>query len=256
MNLLDNSDFRAGRVVNQRGQSDYSGLWTPAISRWYIASDTSDHSTLSMASGGIALNNASGLARLVQRIPPYVIDARSSYTAAYCDSDGKIVIGAQLENHVDQSGFWQLVYAIPKGTTLRWAALYEGAYTAETLPPYLYKGYAAELAECQRYLFVPESTGVDTLLGLGVCTTATLCRCAMSLPAPLRGGAAPSIQCTPSDFRLITENGTLSSITAVDIHGASRGSNIMLRLTGTFTLGQCGYVYVSNGGKCILSMEL
>ena len=32
-----------------------------------------------------------------------------------------------------------------------WAALYEGAYTADTLPPYFPKGYAEELAECQRY---------------------------------------------------------------------------------------------------------
>lgn len=32
-----------------------------------------------------------------------------------------------------------------------WAALYEGSYTANTLPPYVPKGYAAELAECQRY---------------------------------------------------------------------------------------------------------
>jgi hypothetical protein len=30
-------------------------------------------------------------------------------------------------------------------------ALYEGEYTIETLPPYIPKGYAAELAECQRY---------------------------------------------------------------------------------------------------------
>ena len=32
-----------------------------------------------------------------------------------------------------------------------WAALYEGAYTADALPAYQPKGYAAELAECQRY---------------------------------------------------------------------------------------------------------
>ena len=32
-----------------------------------------------------------------------------------------------------------------------WAALYEGEYTAETLPPYVPKGYGAELAEFRRY---------------------------------------------------------------------------------------------------------
>ena len=35
--------------------------------------------------------------------------------------------------------------------SLVWAALYEGEYTAETLPAYVPKGYGAELAECQRY---------------------------------------------------------------------------------------------------------
>ena len=34
-----------------------------------------------------------------------------------------------------------------------WAALYEGSYTADTLPAYQPKGYAAELAECQRYYY-------------------------------------------------------------------------------------------------------
>lgn len=34
---------------------------------------------------------------------------------------------------------------------VHWAALYEGEYTVKTLPPYVPKGYAAELAECLRY---------------------------------------------------------------------------------------------------------
>ena len=32
-----------------------------------------------------------------------------------------------------------------------YAALYEGAYTEKNVPPYVPKGYAVELAECQRY---------------------------------------------------------------------------------------------------------
>jgi hypothetical protein len=34
---------------------------------------------------------------------------------------------------------------------LRWIALYEGTYTADTLPPYVPRDYAAELAACRRY---------------------------------------------------------------------------------------------------------
>ena len=44
-----------------------------------------------------------------------------------------------------------------------WAALYEGAYDASTLPAYQPKGYAAELAECQRY-YLPLN---NQLLGSG-----------------------------------------------------------------------------------------
>ena len=37
---------------------------------------------------------------------------------------------------------------------INWAALYEGEYTADTLPPYVPKGYVVELAECQRYFTI------------------------------------------------------------------------------------------------------
>lgn len=38
-----------------------------------------------------------------------------------------------------------------ESATIQWAALYEGIYTADTLPKYQPKGYAAELMECKRY---------------------------------------------------------------------------------------------------------
>ena len=44
--------------------------------------------------------------------------------------------------------------------TIRWAALYEGEYTAETLPEYQPKGYGAELAECQRYYQVRSANNI------------------------------------------------------------------------------------------------
>jgi hypothetical protein len=64
---------------------------------------------------------------------------------------------------------WNLLvhtFSIPEGTEsfyvglqartspeilCEWMALYEGEYTAETLPEYQPKGYAAELQECRRY---------------------------------------------------------------------------------------------------------
>ena len=45
------------------------------------------------------------------------------------------------------------IWAIDAGATvcIDWMALYEGAYTVDTLPEYQSKGYGAELLECQRY---------------------------------------------------------------------------------------------------------
>ena len=57
----------------------------------------------------------------------------------------------------DGTAFVQLT--TKKSVSIVWAALYEGSYDASTLPAYQPKGYAAELAECQRYYqFIPEQT--------------------------------------------------------------------------------------------------
>lgn len=47
---------------------------------------------------------------------------------------------------------------------VRWAAIYEGEYTAETLPSYIPKGYAVELAECLRY-YRRVNAGNETFIG-------------------------------------------------------------------------------------------
>ena len=49
------------------------------------------------------------------------------------------------------NGFVNVVVYNTETITIKWAALYEGSYTADTLPPYVPKGYAAEFAECRRY---------------------------------------------------------------------------------------------------------
>lgn len=48
---------------------------------------------------------------------------------------------------------------------LYWAALYVGEYTAETLPAYVPRGYAAELSECRRYFRRKEAAIVPTYVG-------------------------------------------------------------------------------------------
>lgn len=149
-NLLDNSDFR--NPVNQRGLTTYNHHWEYTIDRWIIASISTDGvPSLDITNSGITITNTTGNIYFIQRVPKALITFGNTYTYAYQKSDGTIVVttGASFEEIGGES--YQIVYVIPSGTTIVWAALYEGSYTAETLPPYVPKGYAAELAECQRY---------------------------------------------------------------------------------------------------------
>ena len=169
-NLLDNSDFR--NPVNQRGQTTYTeGGYT--IDRWKMASKDTQ---LTVNNGYITItNNAeSGRVTVENILPENHIG--EVLTVAVCDHDtGNVYCMSGTVPEVDStesqyfcnvdfngntlrlllrnSGKLSVCITVGNGASvhLRWAALYEGAYTADTLPPYQPKGYAAELAECQRY---------------------------------------------------------------------------------------------------------
>ena len=68
---------------------------------------------------------------------------------------------------------------------IEWMALYEGTYTADTLPEYVEPGYAQELLECKRYYF--PTTGQ----GGGYCTSANAAR--ITVPIGIDMVGTPSI---------------------------------------------------------------
>ena len=70
-----------------------------------------------------------------------------TYTLAAGKADGSVTI---LTTHGWDNDASCYYVELPAGEYV-WAALYEGSYTADTMPPYVPKGYAAELAECMRY---------------------------------------------------------------------------------------------------------
>ena len=161
-NLLDNSDFR--NPVNQRGQTSYSGIWAYSIDRWATWLNQSNPGTVSVVSGGITPSSPGMVA---QRIESKYIDSSKIYTFAAMTGDGLLVLSGKITsttkgttntnngiyfNYLPKSGLYQfMLTAVTSASKFVWAALYEGSYTAQTLPPYVPKGYAAELAECQRY---------------------------------------------------------------------------------------------------------
>lgn len=132
-NLLDNSDFR--NPVNQRGQTSYTGNGY-SIDRWKSGSS---NSALTVNDGYITITGSN----YVQYIPGH---KDGTFSAFAKNISGGLV---QLATGYDASLSARYVN-IPVGSWA-WAALYEGEYTAETLPEYQPKGYAAELMECKRY---------------------------------------------------------------------------------------------------------
>lgn len=188
-NLLDNSDFR--NPVNQRRQTSYnSGEYS--LDRWVVVSDEfkGTISLVTDANGTTVTVLNGNRAAFLQRF----VDANyypGKYTAVMKLSDGTIAEGyveaVSEDNHVYAFICW-----VPSGATAVWAALYEGEYTAETLPEYRPKGYAAELAECLRYYY-----NVGATICPGYLTSAgknyTMF---VSLPVPMR--VKPSVVGSPA----------------------------------------------------------
>ena len=165
-NLLDNSDFV--HPINQRGETSKQASWVYWIDRWL--SDT-EKTAAQLTSSGIRLPaTAEKNLRILQRVPLERIKKGQSYTIAAYDASGNVFCvsgvfdGEQLTGDASSGGkywlslnkgdnltYWYCILDAYADITVKCMALYEGEYTAETLPPYVPKGYAAELAECLRY---------------------------------------------------------------------------------------------------------
>lgn len=159
-NLLDNSDFR--NPVNQRGKSSYTEPGY-TIDRWMLG--ISEEGALSVAYGDARMSAVSGYVDL-QQIPgeSVALAGKPMTFAANITNIGILILNFTYGEAASVTSADGSVSLIHNGTdrviirvltsswiAVQWAALYEGEYTAETLPEYIWKGYAAELAECQRY---------------------------------------------------------------------------------------------------------
>lgn len=177
-NLLDNSDFM--NPVNQRGQTSYSTTGY-AIDRWLIAGGSG---SIAVDADGVTFSGSGATCYPQQRVQTTAAMVGRRYTAAVCLKDGTVHVfgdgilstrtpavntpigqtktlqsGVMLALYIRTDGCMMLQPHIPDGAELglKWAALYEGSYTEDTLPPYVPKGYEAELMACRRYL-VPVKT--------------------------------------------------------------------------------------------------
>lgn len=177
-NLLDNSDFV--HPIAQAGVNGAHGTTGYAVDRWNRTSGA----TVSQAADGLKIvsDKTDWTAGIQQRIEAkrfsnvmtfavrgvfpvacrlfvYIGNGTVNFGQAYFQGDtAERTLVMKLTKPDGMTGDEVVnVYISPDtGSTgtaavVRWAAIYEGEYTAETLPPYVPKGYAAELAECLRY---------------------------------------------------------------------------------------------------------
>lgn len=177
-NLLDNSDF--AHPIAQAGVNGAHGATGYAVDRWNRTSGA----TVSQAADGLKIvsDKTSWTAGIQQRIEAkrfadvmtfavrgvfpvacrlfvYIGSGTTNFGTAYFQGDAAertLVLKLKKPDGLTGDEVVNVYISPDTGSTgtaaiVRWAALYEGEYTAETVPPYVPKGYAAELAECLRY---------------------------------------------------------------------------------------------------------
>lgn len=224
-NLLDNSDFT--NPVNQRGASSYDSEQY-AIDRWRVYD--SKVATCTVNSDSITVSS-----RLYQNIPGDGFDTASPYTLAACDSDGNIRIlttkTLKSSTSNDYMGFeyptTSCVTVYLATGTWKWAALYKGAYTEDTLPAYVPKGYTQELLECQRYYYkIPCDSNVAYP---GFYSSATQARVTVACPVTMR--VTPSLSVGDvTQMRTFHSGGTAFTPTAASVLSCD-GRCVVLALT-------------------------
>lgn len=197
-NLLDNSYF--ANVINQRGASSYTGT-AYGIDRWYGRVQAM---TTQVRSADVTITatgtSFAGIRQKIENIADYAGKTVTFAVKLYCSVLPEIAIrdasDTSIARKVGTGQATQILCVsceVPADATpdsfvptimvrasaagdyarLYWAAVYEGAYTAENLPPYEYKGYAAELAECQRYFRRIKAESTYGSIGVGMAQTTT-----------------------------------------------------------------------------------
>lgn len=251
-NLLDNSDFR--NPVNQRGIYS-TGDGGYIIDRWYFSnSNFTGNVTITQSVNGITITNDAGADRVA--IIQKIIDKNyydGKYTAVAKTTDGLAFSYAEVEDA--ENGICRVAFWFFSGTTVVWAALYEGSYTAETLPPYVPKGYAAELAECQRYFYKMKSYW--KWVSAGICETSTKAFIPIVLPREMR--IVPTVYITNPSLIKVKCGNTGLQIPS-DIHWTygildARIMQMEATVTGA-TGGNVAFLYFDNGGEITFSADL
>lgn len=262
--LVINGNFMPGYIVNQRGDTSYSGS-KYGIDMW---KGTTPATSVSVAAEGLSVmhGGTSGYAIVMQKFPSHIYDTyyNSTLTIAACLSDGTIAArsgipsngsfnasfgsgpSAQLYAPSDATYIGvRLMNGTPGSTvTFRWVVVYPGAYTVDTLPEYQPRSYIEMLKECLRYV---KAITNDYIFGRSISTTAYL-----DVPTDVPMAAKPTI--TVSSYGSVRVNGKSIDPTAIAVSGI-RSWSIPLTVSYASTDGVSVHVCSLNNATFVLSCE-
>lgn len=240
-NLLDNAYFVGGGSqlgdnifpINQRGQTQYTAAGF-VFDRWFKSGGV----TATLDAGGLTIANSNGWPDGVnQRFPMHFFEQMNgeAITASVLYEDGTIdsgtavidatqnyqwlkypnagEIGFQLKNfqdgapydYFDYIGFTAGANSTPK--KIKKFKLEKGSIStiANDVPPKFW----AELANCQRYLFIRDYAQNDVIAN-GLTNNLT-----MFLPVSMRSGGSPQMTFTVTPY--VIGNGVISTPTSVGL---------------------------------------
>ena len=245
-NLLDNSNF--SDIVAQAGLNGSHGGTAYLADRWIGSADI----TPTANTDGILLATTNHYAFIQQRVR---LTRGKTYTLALSTTGGTtmqriavfniglteifasvegsngVIIATFEAAYDDMAMLFYPGYADVGGSAVfKWAALYEGSYTADALPAYQPKGYATELAECQRYYYQtwdgPKPSSGSKIPGIQIRHAIAASRL-VNVEFPVAMRITPTITLYTSDFiegAVRNWNNSSDTVTGViAVYGSTKG---------------------------------
>lgn len=249
-NLFDNSQF----VIAQAGYNAFHGSVFFAADRWRYNGGADNP----VIYAGGKLTIPAGFV-IFQKFEASLNDGVPR-TLALGTEDGKVGAVA-LEAGYLSVGDTHYFAAFDRGdaayiksgsgsSAILWVALYEGTYTADTLPPYTPKGYAAELAECLRYY---QRLNGFAHVGFGISDDNNNMQLTIPLCFPLR--TTPVVSGALRVYNSLIDEPVVS----YTLMGVSKNALVLfaaVRQDATLNRGQYLQVWISGGEHFEFSAEL
>lgn len=267
-NLLDNSDFI--NPVNQRGiasaknESNWAEKYT--IDRWKLSGAKCSLDVLYY--GGVTITNEDSENDAIFSQTREHKESSGKFTLAVCTTSNEIIVASgELNAYNDTlvsnlydwghislyfSAYMQTMTAKVivhnnKSISLKWATLYEGEYTAKTIPEYQPKGYGVELVECMRYFYryPNKNEVVNTPYGIGTSSGNYRVGMLFRLPVPMR--IAPTV--VASGRFMVTSSTWTPTADVTNIWCSEKNSDMVVLVVDVASWLTSGETYLLQGNQ-------